>query len=43
MKLMGHVNIQTTMEYVHISPQDVYQEYSRAVAQQIQRSPLTHS
>jgi integrase/recombinase XerC len=43
MKLMGHANVQTTLEYVHISSQDVYQEYTRAVAQQIQRSPLTHS
>jgi integrase len=40
MKLMGHANIQTTLEYVHISSQDVYQEYTRAVAQQIQRTPL---
>jgi site-specific recombinase XerD len=40
MKLMGHADIRTTLEYVHISPQDVYQEYMRAVAQQIQRTPL---
>jgi site-specific recombinase XerD len=39
MKLMGHSNIQTTLEYVHISSQDVYQEYTRA-AQQIQHTPL---
>jgi site-specific recombinase XerD len=39
MKLMGHANIQTTLEYVHLSSQDVYQEYTRAVAQQIQRTP----
>jgi site-specific recombinase XerD len=42
MKLMGHANIQTTLEYVHISSQDIYQEYMRAVAQQIQRTPLAH-
>lgn len=42
MKLMGHAHIQTTLEYVHISSQDVYQEYTRAVAQQIQRTPLAH-
>jgi len=40
MKLMGHTSIQTTLEYLHISSQDVYQEYMRAVAQQIQHTPL---
>jgi hypothetical protein len=43
MKLMGHANVQTTLEYVHLSPQDIYHEYTRAVAQQIQRTPLAHS
>jgi site-specific recombinase XerD len=31
-RLMGHSNIETTMLYVQISPQDVYDEYARAVA-----------
>ncbi len=33
-RLMGHSNIETTMLYVQISPQDVYEEYARAVAKQ---------
>ena len=33
-RLMGHSNIETTMLYVQISPQDVYAEYIRAVAKQ---------
>ena len=33
-RLMGHANIETTMLYVQISPQDVYAEYARAVAKQ---------
>jgi len=33
MHLMGHAQIQTTMVYVSITPQDVYQQYVRAVAQ----------
>ena len=33
-RLMGHANIETTMLYVQISPQDVYEEYARAVAKQ---------
>ena len=32
--LMGHANIETTMLYIQISPQDVYAEYARAVAKQ---------
>jgi len=35
MKLMGHAQISTTMIYVHISPNDVFEEYQRAVAQQL--------
>lgn len=31
-RLMGHSNIETTMLYVQVSPQDVYDEYTRAVA-----------
>jgi site-specific recombinase XerD len=35
MHLMGHANISTTMVYVQISPRDVFEQYARAVAQQI--------
>ena len=35
MHLMGHANVSTTMIYVHISPRDVFEQYARAVAQQI--------
>jgi integrase/recombinase XerD len=34
-RLMGHANIETTLLYIQISPQDVYEEYSRAVAKQV--------
>ncbi len=30
--LMGHSQIQTTMLYVELAPQDVWREYARAVA-----------
>lgn len=33
MRLMGHAQIQTTMLYIQITPQDVFAEYARAVAQ----------
>jgi integrase/recombinase XerD len=33
MQLMGHADIETTLRYVHVAPQDVYLEYTRAVAQ----------
>jgi integrase/recombinase XerD len=39
MQLMGHAYIDTTLRYVHVTPQDVYLEYTRAVAQCIR--PLT--
>jgi site-specific recombinase XerD len=39
MQLMGHAKIQTTMVYVQFTAQDVYQQYARAVAQQIRRIP----
>jgi integrase/recombinase XerD len=32
MQLMGHAEIETTLRYVHVTPQDVYLEYTRAVA-----------
>ena len=35
MHLMGHSDIQTTLLYVQVTPQDVYLEYARAVAQRI--------
>src|SRR5215471_6886257 len=39
MRLMGHSKIQTTMLYVQLTPEEVYQQYARAVAQQIRRVP----
>src|SRR5215472_9283379 len=41
MRLMGHADIQTTLQYVRITPQDVYLEYARAVAQHIRPLPKT--
>ena len=41
MKLMGHSDIQTTLIYVNVTPQDVYQQYARAVAQHIRVVPVT--
>jgi site-specific recombinase XerD len=35
MHLMGHAHISTTMVYVQIAPRDVFEQYARAVAQQI--------
>jgi integrase/recombinase XerD len=35
MQLMGHAHISTTMVYLQISPSDVFEQYARAVAQQI--------
>jgi integrase len=43
MQLMGHADIQTTMLYVQVTPQDVYLEYARAVAQHIRPLPVTSS
>ena len=39
MQLMGHANIQTTLVYVQLAPQDVYRQYARAVATQVRRLP----
>jgi integrase/recombinase XerD len=39
MRLMGHADIQTTLRYVRVTPQDVYLEYARAVAQRIRPVP----
>ena len=38
-ELMGHSDIQTTLLYVQVTPQDVYLEYARAVAQHIRPVP----
>src|SRR5437867_5107498 len=43
MQLMGHAGIQTTLIYVTVTPQDVYQQYARAVAQHIRPLPRTPS
>jgi integrase/recombinase XerD len=39
MRLMGHSDIQTTLLYVQVTPQGVYVEYTRAVAQHIRPLP----
>jgi len=39
MQLMGHADIQTTLRYVQVTPQDVYLQYARAVAQCIRPLP----
>jgi integrase len=41
MQLMGHADIQTTLQYVRITSQDVYLEYARAVAQLTRPLPQT--
>ena len=38
MQLMGHADIQTTMLYVQLAPEDVWREFARAVAQRIRLS-----
>jgi integrase len=43
MQLMGHADIQTTLIYVMVTPQDVYLEYARAVAQHIRPLPKASS
>ncbi len=39
MRLMGHADIQTTLHYAQITPQDIYLEYVRAVAHRIHSLP----
>ena len=39
MQLMGHADIQTTLHYVKVSPQDVYLQYARAAAQCVHPQP----
>jgi site-specific recombinase XerD len=41
MQLMGHADIETTLLYVQVTPQDVYLQYARAVAQHIRPLPVT--
>jgi integrase len=43
MQLMGHADIQTTLLYVQVTPQDVYLQYARAVAQHIRPLPVLSS
>ena len=43
MQLMGHADIQTTLRYVQITPQDVYLQYTRAVVQQVRPLPRLSS
>jgi integrase len=43
MQLMGHADIQTTLLYVQVTPQDVYLQYARAVTQHIRPLPVTAS
>ena len=43
MQLMGHADIETTMHYVKVSPQDVYLQYARAAAQCIHPQPRISS
>jgi site-specific recombinase XerD len=42
MQLMGHAQIQTTLVYLHMTPQDVWEQYARAVAQHIRPLPPSH-
>jgi hypothetical protein len=39
MQLMGHADIETTLHYVKVSPQDVYLQYARAAAQCVHPQP----
>ena len=43
MQLMGHADIETTLHYVQVSPQDVYLQYARAAAQCIHPQPRISS
>ena len=43
MQLMGHTDIQTTLRYVQVTPQDVYLQYARAVAQPLRPLPRISS
>jgi site-specific recombinase XerD len=41
MQLMGHAQIQTTLVYVQVTPQDVWEQYARAVARYVRPVPST--
>jgi site-specific recombinase XerD len=43
MQLMGHAQIQTTLVYVQLTPQDVWEQYARAVAKHIRPTPPSQS
>ncbi|HTF68677.1 MAG TPA: tyrosine-type recombinase/integrase [Edaphobacter sp.] len=43
MQLMGHADIETTLLYVQVTPQDVYLQYTRAVAQHVRPLPVASS
>jgi len=43
MQLMGHAQIQTTMIYLQLTPQDVWEQYARAVAQLTRHTPPSQS
>jgi site-specific recombinase XerD len=43
MQLMGHANIDTALRYVQVTPQEVYLQFARAVAQHIRPLPRTSS
>lgn len=38
-RLMGHAYIHTTLVYIHLTPQDVFAEYARAVERMLQPGP----
>jgi site-specific recombinase XerD len=42
MQLMGHAQIQTTLVYVQVTPQEVWRQYARAVAQHLRPIPPPH-
>jgi site-specific recombinase XerD len=43
MRLMGHAHIHTTMLYVQLSPQDVWNEFHRAVETRTRLHPPQQS
>ncbi len=43
MHLMGHAQIQTTMVYLQLAPQDVWEQYARAVARLTRPAPPSQS
>ena len=43
MQLMGHAQIQTTLVYIQLTPQDVWEQYARAVARLTRHVPPSQS